>query len=295
MENSQENKKKYFFCVVEVTRDKWEGHEEVRISNSDRIRLWFGSVEDCLKVIDLCRDAKGNPYEAWQIFDSDSNYHQDIPVLETPIITEYRAKEKAKREASTIAKYKETEELNAKPRFTIEKFADCYVVMERSIATFDPKRSGSIHVFVDITLINQAGKTIEFSPDAFIAKGTKSVLHQKLEKELMGWRGEMSKSAIQKLDKMLKDIVTMARHLENGNCSTAVDRDAIRKQVPTFIARSDPKCYQPRYDEKIWGEKNFNSSMAYHKRDNAKKDFPSLYIEEHPESEFKDLVYVDKE
>jgi len=236
MEKSQENKKQYFFCIVEVMRDKWQGHEEVRIGNSDRIRLWLDSVEDCLKVIDLCHDAKGNPYEAWQIFDSDSNYHQEIPVLETPIITEYRAKEKSKREANTIAKYKAVEELNGTPRFTIDKFADCYVVMERSIATFNPQRSGAIHVFVDITLINQAGKNISFSPEKFIANGTKSILHQRLEKDLMGWKGEMSKFAIQKLDKMLKDIVEMARHLESGQCSTAVDRDAIRKQVPTFIA-----------------------------------------------------------
>lgn len=295
MENTQENKKKYFFCIVDVIRDKWQGHEEVRIGSSDRIRLWFGSVEDCLTVIRLSRDAKGNPYEAWQIFESDNNYHQDIAVLETPIIAEYRAKQKAEHEANIIAKYKEVEELNGKPRFTISKFADCYVIMERSIATFDPKRSGAVHVFVDITLINQAGKNIDFSPEKFIAKGTKSILHQKLEKDLMGWQGEMSKFAIQKLDKMLKDIVTMARHLESGICSTVVDRDAIRKQVPTFIARSDPKCYQPRYDEKLWGEKDFNSSMVYHKRENAKKDFPSLYIEEYPEVKIKDPVYVDKE
>lgn len=295
MENQQENKKKYFFSTVEVTRDNWQGHEEVRIGNSDRVRLWFNSVKDCLTVINLCCDAKGNPYEAWQIFESDMHYHQDRPVLETPIITEYRAKEQAKREASTIAKYKETEELNSKPRFTINKFADCYVVMERSIATFNPQRSGAIQVWVDITLINQAGKNISFSPDKYLANGTKSILHQKLEKDLMGYQGEMSKFAIQKLDKMLKDIFTMARHLENGNCSTVVDRDAIRKQVPTFIARSDSKCYQPRYDEKLWGERNFTSSMAYHKRENAKKDFPSVYIEEHPESEIKALVYVDKE
>lgn len=87
----------------------------------------------------------------------------------------------------------------------------------------------------------------------------------------------------------------MARHLESGICSTVVDRDAIRKQVPTFISRSDPKCYQPRYDEKLWGEKDFNSSMVYHKRENAKKDFPSLYIEEYPEVKIQDPVYVDKE
>jgi hypothetical protein len=295
MKNSQENKKKYFFCIVDVMRDNWRGHEEVRIGNSDMVRLWFDSIQDCLTVINLSRDAKGNTHEAWQIFESDNAYHQDTPVLETPIITTCRAEEKAKREASTIAKYKEAEELNTKPRFTITKFADCYIVMERSIATFNPQQSGAVHVFVDIIIINQAGKTIDFSPEHYIAKGTKSILHQKLEKELMGWRGEMSKFAIQKLDGILKDIIAMERNLTHGNCSTAVDREIIRKRLPDFIANSDPKCYQPSYDEKLWGEKDFNSSMAYHNKDNAKKDFPSLYIETVSQASIKDLVYVDHE